>query len=81
MTNLRIRGKLAASFAVILGILLGIGLLSIYNQSSLNRSTVKLNEVSVPRLNALQTLAASLTLLSCDRIGAHPGRAAGRHHG
>ncbi len=62
MKNLRIRGKLAGSFAIILAILVGIGGLSIYNQSSLNSSAERISRVDVLRLNELSTVVGGLGL-------------------
>jgi len=74
--NLRIRGKLAVSFAIMLAILLGIGGLSIYNQSSMNRSSGRISGIEVPHLKALSTILSSLGLYrateSADILAALP---------
>lgn len=61
MKNLRIRGKLAASFATMLVIMLAIGLLSIHSQATLNGSAVQVGQTEVPRLQALSTVTSSLS--------------------
>jgi methyl-accepting chemotaxis protein len=60
LKNLRIRGKLALAFAIMLSILTAMGALSIYSLSQLNGAATDVADGRVPRLEALNTVSTGL---------------------